>query len=94
MEYQLVALTYSGGWYRLSLPQGTSNVPSSSTAASPLSTSPPKTSPLSRPRTSSVSSIASRVEKGKDRERDRDRKDNRELVLQEYRKYGRWDGWG
>ncbi|OJA16995.1 hypothetical protein AZE42_00553 [Rhizopogon vesiculosus] len=94
MEYQLIALTYSGGWYRLSLPQGTSNVSLSAATTTPLSSSPPKAVPLSRPRTSSVSSIASRVEKGKDRERDRDRKDSRELVLQEYRKYGRWDGWG
>jgi hypothetical protein len=63
-------------------------------AQSPLSSSPPKASSHSRPRTNSVSSITSRTEKGKERKRDRDRKDNRELILQEYRKYGRWDGWG
>jgi len=94
MEYQLIALTYSGGWYRLSLPQRTSNVYLPSASGTPLSSSPPKAPPPFRPRTSSVSSIASRTEKGKERERDKDRKDNRELVLQEYRKYGRWDGWG
>jgi hypothetical protein len=94
MEYQLIALTYSGGWYRLSLPHGTSNATLPSASGTPTSSSPPKASPLSRPRTSSVSSIASRVDKGKDRERFRDHKDSRELVLQEYRKYGRWDGWG
>ncbi|KAG1753919.1 uncharacterized protein EDB91DRAFT_1100625 [Suillus paluster] len=94
MEYQLIALTYSGGWYRLSLPQGVSNSSSLSAAGTPLSSSPPRVSSQPRPRTSSVSSTTSRTEKGKERERDRDRKDNRELVLQEYRKYGRWDGWG
>ncbi|KAG1770011.1 hypothetical protein EDD22DRAFT_867293 [Suillus occidentalis] len=94
MEYQLIALTYSGGWYRLSLPLGTSNISSPSAGGTPLSSSPPKASSHPRPRTNSVSSITSRTEKGKEKERGRDRKDNRELILQEYRKYGRWDGWG
>ncbi|KAG2754640.1 hypothetical protein P692DRAFT_20827233 [Suillus brevipes Sb2] len=94
MEFQLIALTYSGGWYRLSLPLGTSNISSPSAGGTPLSSSPPKASSHSRPRTNSVSSITSRTEKGKEKERGRDRKDNRELILQEYRKYGRWDGWG
>jgi hypothetical protein len=94
MEYQLIALTYSGGWYRLSLPQGMSNISSPSAGGTPLSSSPPKASLHSRPRTNSVSSITSRAEKGKEKERSRDQKDNRELILQEYRKYGRWDGWG
>ena len=87
-EFQLVVLTYSGGWYRLALP------PKGSRASSPAAASPPKSPSVSRPRTSSISSVASLSEKGKGKEREKERKGSRELVLQEYRKYGRWDGWG
>lgn len=87
-EFQLVVLTYSGGWYRLALP------PKGSQASSPVAGSPPKSPSVSRPRTSSVSSVTSLPESGKGKERERERKGSRELVLQEYRKYGRWDGWG
>ena len=87
-EFQLVVLTYSGGWYRLALPLKASQ-------ASPLvAGSPPKSPSEPRQRTSSVSSITSLPEKGKGKEREKERKGSRELVLQEYRKYGRWDGWG
>ncbi|KAI9574554.1 SVP1-like protein 2 [Boletus coccyginus] len=86
-EFQLVVLTYSGGWYRLALP------PKASQVSPPVAGSPPKPSPLSRQRTSSVSSVASLPGKGKGKEREKERKGNHELVLQEYRKYGRWDGW-
>lgn len=67
LEYQLIALTYTGGWYRLSLPhQGVA---------------------LPRARTLSVS----RTSKGKAKEETDGRTD---CILEEYRTYGRWDGWG
>lgn len=86
-QYQLIALTYTGGWYRLSLPtMGTAPSSSSSSPPRPLSSSPR--------RPSSVSSMTSRTEKGKDRELDKDSKPSRECTLQEFRRFGRWDGWG
>jgi len=101
VEYQLIALTYTGGWYRLSLPtSGTTqvNVPSSPTspAQTSIPASPPSVRALSmhRPRSSSGSSMTGRLDKGKERERDREGKEGRECTLQEYRRYGRWDGWG
>lgn len=84
-EFQLIVLTYSGGWYRLALP------PKGPQASPAVAGSP---SSVSRPRTSSISSVASLPEKGKGKEREKERKGSRDLVLQEYRKYGRWDGWG
>ncbi|KZT53311.1 hypothetical protein CALCODRAFT_440316 [Calocera cornea HHB12733] len=56
VEHKLVALTWAGGWYRLSLPD--------------------------RPKES---------EKGKEREGE---SVSRQLSLEEFRRYGRWDGWG
>ncbi|KAI1796273.1 WD40-repeat-containing domain protein [Ganoderma leucocontextum] len=108
VEHQLVALTYTGGWYRLSLPTSSSSSaapashspsPVPPTAPSlrdpgPLSTSPPSVKTLSmamtRPRSYSGSSFGSRPEKGKEREE----KPGRECVLREFRRFGRWDGWG
>ncbi|EJF61323.1 WD40-repeat-containing domain protein [Dichomitus squalens] len=104
-EYQLVALTYTGGWYRLSLPTSSSAAAPSSHPPSPvplptpslrdpLSASPPnvRTISMARPRSYSGSSFASRPDKGKDREREE--KPGRECILREYRRFGRWDGWG
>lgn len=109
LEYQLVALTYTGGWYRLKLP-GDSRPQSSpgdtgSLPGSPkLGTGPLPGSPPSmkgaignrgnqpRHRTSSVSSM--RTDKGKEREKgDGEAKPSRKCTLEEYRKFGRWDGW-
>lgn len=99
MEYQLVALTYTGGWYRLAMPPSTvTTVPS--TLSSPRVTSPPPNiravSQRDRPRSSSGSSVTGRADKGKGRERDREKegKESRSCVLKEFRRYGRWDGWG
>ncbi|KAH7887852.1 WD40-repeat-containing domain protein [Phlebopus sp. FC_14] len=92
-QYQLVALTYSGGWYRLSLPGKGTSTQSSALGSALTSGSFPKSS-STRQRTPSTPSITSFAEKGKGKERDKERKESRELVLQEYRKYGRWDGWG
>ncbi|KAI0796565.1 WD40-repeat-containing domain protein [Abortiporus biennis] len=95
-EYQLIALTYSGGWYRLSLPtSGTSASASSSPPPGlPISSPPPSTKGPHRPRSSSGSSVTGRSDKGKERERDKEGKVSRDCVLREYRRYGRWDGWG
>ncbi|KAG8218768.1 arginine-tRNA-protein transferase [Butyriboletus roseoflavus] len=67
-EFQLVVLTYSGGWYRLALP------PKGSQASPPVAGSPPKSPLVSRQRTSSVSSVTSLPENGKGKEREKERK--------------------
>lgn len=108
LEYQLVALTYTGGWYRLKLPgDGGSQGPlaGGSLPVSPrVTTGPlPGTPPgfkggmggkgvQPRNRTSSVSSMKS--DKGKEKEKgDGEAKPSRKCTLEEYRKFGRWDGW-
>lgn len=109
LEYQLVALTYTGGWYRLKLPGD-----SGSQGSSPRDTGSVPESPRSgasslpavhhhrgrvgvrvnqpRPRTSSASSVE--TGRGKAREKgDGEAKPSRKCTLEEYRKFGRWDGW-
>ncbi|EAU84692.1 SVP1-like protein 2 [Coprinopsis cinerea okayama7 len=87
-EYQLIALTFTGGWYRLALPPvrntGTKEASSLLKAASKLSPT--------KKRSSSISSRSS--DKGKEKESDPKEKQSRDCILVEYRKYGRWDGWG
>ncbi|KAG6902300.1 hypothetical protein C0995_001910 [Termitomyces sp. Mi166 len=80
-EYQLVALTYVGGWYRLSLPQHRSSSRTSSPANSVSARTPVKQRRTSR-------------DKGKEKDQEKEGKDSRECVLQEFRRFGRWDGWG
>lgn len=89
-EYQLIALTFTGGWYRLSLPpQG--DRPKGSGSPS----SPPKRLPTSRPRSPSGASFSGRTDKGKEKETDKESRGSRtDCVLEEFRRYGRWDGWG
>jgi hypothetical protein len=96
-EYQLIALTYTGGWYRLALPNkkpssaspgaGQMNVPSSSGSVR-----------SGRARSPSGSSVAGggRGDKGKGvSSRDSDRKEGgRDCTLLEFRRFGSWDGWG
>ncbi|KAI0303878.1 WD40-repeat-containing domain protein [Russula brevipes] len=96
-EYQLIALTYTGGWYRLALPNkklssaspgaGLMNVPSSSGSVR-----------SGRARSPSGSSVAGggRGDKGKGvSSRDSDRKEGgRDCTLLEFRRFGSWDGWG
>ncbi|KAJ7068158.1 SVP1-like protein 2 [Mycena amicta] len=94
VEYQLIALTYAGGWYRLSLPKVASAAASATDltrAGSPAS--PPK---ATHQRTSSgSSSVPSRLDKGKQKDKkDGSQKQSRKCVLQEFRRFGRWDGWG
>ncbi|KIK65375.1 hypothetical protein GYMLUDRAFT_70485 [Collybiopsis luxurians FD-317 M1] len=79
-QYQLIALTYTGGWYRLSIPNTASSSPSS----------PPKGT---HARASSITSTRSeRSRKGKGKEKEKDPEAHL-CKLQEFRRYGRWDGW-
>ncbi|PCH41275.1 SVP1-like protein 2 [Wolfiporia cocos MD-104 SS10] len=96
LEPQLIALTYTGGWYRLSLPTFTAAAkPHISAMPSSGSTIlAPSVRSRTHPRSTSGSTIASRPDKGKQRERAKDSKDSRECILREFRRFGRWDGWG
>ncbi|PPQ77365.1 hypothetical protein CVT25_010946 [Psilocybe cyanescens] len=96
-EYQLIVLTFTGGWYRLSLPKLTGSPKPSSGRHSPStasSSSPLKSSHVPQARSISGSSTTARPDKGKERARDNDKKESRNCTLQEYRRFGRWDGWG
>ena len=94
--YQLIALTYTGGWYRLALP---SKKPSSaSTGTAQTSIAPSGSVRSARARSPSGSSVAGggRMDKGKGvSSRDSDRKEGgRDCTLVEFRRFGSWDGWG
>ncbi|KAE9410358.1 hypothetical protein BT96DRAFT_961807 [Gymnopus androsaceus JB14] len=65
------------GWYRLSIPKPNPSSPSKG----------------SRARSSSVSSTKSERSKGKEKERDSKDPKTSQCTLQEFRRYGRWDGW-
>lgn len=99
-EYQLIALTYSGGWYRLGLPNSAQaqagKAGASSKGTSSAASHVGRSSPLAMHRSSSGSSVTgrTRADKGKDKETDREGKDGHECSLLEFRRYGRWDGWG
>lgn len=100
VEYQLVVLTFSGGWYRLSLPDSRSSAsPTSANESSRAmhSASPPRTPLSPRHRTSSIASSvvagASTITGSSGKGKEREKKESTSCVLQEYRKYGRWDGW-
>ena len=97
-NYQLLALTFTGGWYRLALPKLTTNVQTTGSPTfglSPLPGSPPRNSSLQlAPRSVSGSSVISKADKGKEKMREKEKKESRDCTLQEYRRYGRWDGWG
>ena len=131
LEWQLIALTYLGGWYRLSLPtkdrekeqencsvggsvSGGSYNESFRTsvgidrpgrrasghddpAPSPLRPgglgSVAYESPTKASRRESSASMPKRAEKGKDKDGEKE-KHSRDCVLEEYRRFGRWDGWG
>ncbi|KAJ3810630.1 SVP1-like protein 2 [Lentinula lateritia] len=85
-EYQLIALTYTGGWYRLSIPN------TSSTISAPFSSSSPPRDLHGR--SPSVSSTRSErgYSKGKEKAKGSHSKAS-QCQLQEFRRYGRWDGW-
>jgi len=92
-QYQLIALTYSGGWYRLSLPGSTSpgstgdlkNLPKSSKS---MGTPSRASTPTDRK--------GSLQEEGKQRRASGEVKPNvsSSLRLEEFRRFGRFDGWG
>ncbi|KAJ7228776.1 WD40-repeat-containing domain protein [Mycena pura] len=90
IDHQLVALTYAGGWYRLSLPKASSS--KAAAAADPGSAH--KLTSMPRQRTASGSSTLSRFDKGKEKEKKNGEKQSRKCVLEEFRRFGRWDGWG
>ncbi|CAE6437847.1 unnamed protein product [Rhizoctonia solani] len=94
IEYQLVALTYSGGWYRLSLPPAAGTISHSETRSSTPSPGKPGGSVLSSsPKNNSVSGAGrSRGETAEGTEVKE--KQSRQCVLEEFRRFGRWDGWG
>ncbi|TRM67987.1 WD40-repeat-containing domain protein [Schizophyllum amplum] len=93
-EFQLVALTYTGGWYRLVLPKIVSLSGAGPGLASPpgRSTSMAGSPPRQHARSTSGSSNMSRPDKGKGKERDKE-KETTDCTLVEFRRYGRWDGW-
>jgi hypothetical protein len=96
----MIALTWAGGWYRLTLPGSSSAVtstPPETLHRTPLGASPPTRTPLLPPqptRPASTSASTSRPDKGKGKAKDRDKdKDKSRCTLQEFRKFGRFDGW-
>ncbi|KAL5530414.1 HSV2 [Sanghuangporus sanghuang] len=113
-EYQMIALTYSGGWYRIALPSSPSASAAAAAATSSISAAVARTSSLSaaggsfrpshRARSSSGLTIVTRRTatprsyKGKGKESDeRDKEKEKvgsECALLEFRRFGRWDGWG
>ena len=122
VEYQLIALTHSGGWYRLGLPTSSATPltsrPSSSggtgggagtAAGSSAATSyagagagvgtggPTRTRLGQHHRANSGSTVGTDRtgrEKGKGKDGEEKEKVGRECMLLEYRRFGRWDGWG
>lgn len=107
-EYQLVALTHSGGWYRLALPSPSAPgpTPTSPTQATSPPTSPVATrrqsggggsvhsSPVPAPRVASrAPSIASSSARDRDSEKEHKEHAGRDCTLVEFRRFGQWDGW-
>ncbi|KAF9006485.1 WD40-repeat-containing domain protein [Cyathus striatus] len=95
-DYQLIALTYTGRWYRISLPGGPSsfNAPASPVPASPRPfPSSPTPSNHSRSISGSSATTIGRLDKGKGKEKEKEKR-GLECIVQENRRYGRWDGWG
>lgn len=93
-EFQLIALTYSGGWFRIALPNSTQLPTRSQTPTIPSSASHAGRA-TGRPRSSSGSIASGRVRlnKGKEKEPEPE-KAGHACILQEFRRFGRWDGWG
>ncbi|KAG8980972.1 hypothetical protein FRB90_007366 [Tulasnella sp. 427] len=92
-EYQLIALAFSGGWYRLS------TASSASTETSSRSSSFGESASAGRPGFSKGSpSVASSraTEKGKERATGSEKdvgKVRRRCTILEYKRFGDWDGW-
>lgn len=92
-QYQLIALTYSGSWYRLSLPGSTS--PGST---GDLKNSPKSSRSVGTPTRASTPTgyRGSLREEAKQRRASGEVKSNvsSSLLLEEFRRFGRFDGWG
>jgi WD repeat-containing protein 45 len=118
LEHQLLALTWTGGWYRLGLPAshdsrvtpaasssplaGTSSTPGSPgiPGRTPLGSTPmppPSVTSLAKSGVKRAKSISGTVLSGgrseKGKERERENKEGSDCVLEEFRRFGRWDGW-
>jgi len=94
-EYQLIALTYTGGWYRLALPN--KKTPSAVAGAAHSNVSSTGSVRSGRARSPSGSSVAGggvRADKGKSASSSRDSEGGRDCTLMEFRRFGSWDGWG
>ncbi|KAG8900903.1 hypothetical protein FRB99_005672 [Tulasnella sp. 403] len=102
VEYQLVALTYSGGWYRLSVPSVSTNPASIPSSASETGSTSARrlSSPAAIQRGPSSITSSRPTEKGKERARNKERnpddepdRPRRDCILVEFKRFGRWDGW-
>ncbi|KAF4619704.1 hypothetical protein D9613_005140 [Agrocybe pediades] len=96
-EFQLIVLTFTGGWYRLRIPKlpGSSKRGSGQSPSKGSFGSPPKLSSIPQHIGSiSGSSVTGRLDKGKEKQQSSDKKESRNCSLEEYRRFGRWDGWG
>lgn len=102
-EYQLVALTYGGNWYRLSLPGASQDRPSRpgspvgkgrGTRQSGASTSGRSSlGGASSPKLSPFPNVQSSTSKKSESSRRNSESENIKCVLEEFRRFGRWDGW-
>lgn len=100
-EYQLVAVTFTGGWYRLSLPHNgppRSGTPEPYQGKSQSARGGTRTSKgpssVAGSVTSSVTSARKQSEPARRRSSDAKEGGNTECILEEFRRFGRWDGWG
>lgn len=109
-EYQLVALTFTGGWYRLSLPhQGEtpdrSGTPEpyqgpSGNRRPPVPRQSESNAPTERSGSGSPQHATRRLNEQRRsgsatrRSSDAQAGDTSQCHLEEFRRFGRWDGWG
>jgi len=106
-EYQLIALTFTGGWYRLSLPNSNESIDRAGTPEpyqgkkrpNPRpggSKTPTEQSGSVSPQftTKRLSEQRKQGDVSKRRSVDAQVVDAGRCQLEEFRRYGRWDGWG